>query len=112
MQFEGCCCEDTYQNCARSLSGRQARGRKANNNGIVSGQHQVDRDDLDEGNRSFAGKKISHCGHLSGPLWWLADGTGAARDAPRLLAGHVVHRHPAVSLGNLPLVWWLCLRCL
>src|SRR6516225_8180445 len=77
----------------------------------LSGQHQVDRDDLDEGNRSFAVKKISHCGHLSGALWWLADGTGAARDAPRLLAGHVVHRHPAVSLENLPLVWWLCLPC-
>jgi hypothetical protein len=36
---------------------RQARGRKANNNRIVSRQHQVDRDDLDECNRSFAGKK-------------------------------------------------------
>jgi len=55
MQFGGC--KDTYQNRAHSLLRRQARGRKANNNGIVSRQHQVDRDDLDECNRSFAGKK-------------------------------------------------------
>jgi hypothetical protein len=71
---------------ARPLFGRQACGCKANNNGIVPGQHQVDRNDLYEGDHGFAGKEISHRSEPSRALWWLADGTSPVTNSEQNLS--------------------------
>ena len=39
----------------RAPLGRQARGREADDHGIVAGQHQVDHDDLEKGRASPRG---------------------------------------------------------
>jgi hypothetical protein len=53
---------------------RQARCRKANHDGVVSGQQQVDHDDLDQGRDSVTGDDIGHDESLRArsigqPIW-------------------------------------------
>jgi hypothetical protein len=52
--------KDADYDRALSLLGRQACRGKANHDGIVSSQHQVDHDDLNQGRDSGAGDDIGH----------------------------------------------------
>src|SRR5215469_9513878 len=68
------CSKNSDYDRALALLGRQAGCGMANDNGIVSGQHQVDYDDLDQGHGSVAGDEIGHNGSLragpiSQPIW-------------------------------------------
>src|ERR1700740_2750580 len=61
-------------NCTFSLLAGQAGGGKADDEGVVSGQHQVDRDDLNQGRDGSAGDEIGHdaslrTGSMSQPIW-------------------------------------------
>jgi hypothetical protein len=61
-------------NRALSLLGRQACRGKANDDGVVCSQHQVDHDDLNQGRDCGAGDDIGHdaslrAGSMSQPIW-------------------------------------------
>jgi hypothetical protein len=68
------CSKNSDYDRALSLLGRQTGRGKANDDSIVSRQHQVDHDDLDQGHDSVAGSDIGHNGSLlvasiSQPIW-------------------------------------------
>ena len=49
---------DADQDCLGALMGGQAGGGKADDDGIVAGQHQVDHDDLEESGENLWSDKI------------------------------------------------------
>ncbi|MGY4470624.1 hypothetical protein ACVWWK_006333 [Bradyrhizobium sp. LB9.1b] len=52
--------DDADDNGAPALLGRQAGCGKADDDGVVAGEHEVDQDDLKQRGQRFGGDEFSH----------------------------------------------------
>ncbi|MCS3725163.1 hypothetical protein FHR88_000188 [Bradyrhizobium betae] len=57
---QGGCCNDADDDGAAALLGRQARGSKADDHGVVAGQHEIDQDDLEQRGQRVGGDEFKH----------------------------------------------------